>query len=441
MLKICHKIKKENVAIFLLLSVALILRLAVLIEKGPMYGLGSDDLSYINSGITLTETGSITMHGYLSAQIMPGMPILIALFVLIFGKGYGLWLALKLFWIAMGILSIWGVYKIVKKFSNTFWAILASCFFLAPDFLWMDNIILTETPFMCLFIYLIYFSIQLAYEKKKKYFWFIVASYIACLLIRPTIAPYPLFLFVYLYFKKYDMKLMGRQIVLASLCVSMVIIPWTIRNYVHFNKFIPLTYGMGNPKLLGTYQGYHIPNDDDLDYEEHVINKMRDEIKEYYNFETKEWKDHYMSRYYSLELDGLYANYRLKVWREQSFLGMMASYLILKPYIMIYNSFYWEEVLHISKDWNYCLRILDLCLFFFATLAILSHKKRRTEGIFIISFYIFQIAVYCYSFAFDRYAQTLYFLRFIVIGWGMYLLFSYIKQKYIEKKKISISNF
>ncbi len=428
MIHIKCKERRKNLPILLLVLVAFIFRIGVIVTKGPMYGLNSDDISYVNSAITFVETGEITMHGVLSAQIMPGMPFLLAPFVLLFGKGYELWLALKLFWMVMGLASILGVYKIVRIFSNTGFAILAACFFLAPDFAWMDNLILTETPFMFSFIYLIYFSIQLAHKKQKKYFWFILVSYSFCLFMRPTIAPYPLFLFVYLYFRKYDMKLMFRQIIIAGCVVAAFIIPWTIRNYVHFNAFIPLTYGMGNPKLLGTYQGYHPPNDMDLDYETHVIDKMRDEIKEYYNFETNEWKDHYMSKYYALKLDGVYADYRLKVWKEQNFPDVVKSYFILKPKIMIYNSFYWDSVFSIPIEWNYYFRNLDLSLFLFAVFAVLLDKRIRVEGFFITILYFFQIAVYCYSFAFDRYAQTLYFLRFIIIGWGLQTLFCYLKK-------------
>ena len=427
------KVKRKDLPIILLLLVAFILRIGVLITKGPMYGLNSDDVSYVNSAITFVETGQITMHGVLSAQIMPGMPFMIAPFVLLFGKGYGLWLALKLLWITMGLASIFGVYKIVRIFSNTYFAIFAACFFLAPDFAWMDNLILTETPFMFSFIYLLYFSIQLAHKKQKKYFWFILISYSFCLLMRPTIAPYPLFLFVYLYFKKYDMKLMFRQIIIAALFVSSFIIPWTIRNYIHFNEFIPLTYGMGNPKLLGTYQGYHPPNDIDLDYKTYVIDKMSDEIKEYYDFEANEWKNHYMSKYYALKLDGVYADYRLNVWKEENFPDFIKSYFIFKPKIMVYNSFYWDNVFSIPISWNYCFRALDLFLCFFSVFAILFDKRIRQEGYLIVILYIFQIAVYCYSFVFDRYAQTLYFLRFIIIGWGLQILFKYIKKRLITK--------
>ena len=48
------------------------------------------------------------MHDdYPSAQIMPGMTVLIGLFVLLFGEGKLLWIALKLLWICMGLGTAW----------------------------------------------------------------------------------------------------------------------------------------------------------------------------------------------------------------------------------------------------------------------------------------------------------------------------------------------
>ena len=46
------KVKRKDLPIILLLLVAFILRIGVLITKGPMFGLNSDDVSYVNSAIT-----------------------------------------------------------------------------------------------------------------------------------------------------------------------------------------------------------------------------------------------------------------------------------------------------------------------------------------------------------------------------------------------------
>ncbi|MEG0034928.1 MAG: hypothetical protein RR734_05085 [Bacilli bacterium] len=432
------KIEKSSIPIILILVIAAIMRIAVLSEMNVDYNLASDDLSYINSAITFVHTGQITMHGVLSAQIMPGMPLLLAPFILCFGTGTFMWMGVKALWILMGLLSIYFVYRIVCLYANRYYGALAAFFFLSIDFAWMDNLILTETPFMFSFILLIYLSLKLGKTQEKKYYWLIIVTYIFCLLIRPTIAPYPIFLFVYLYFCKYDMKLMFQQILIAGGILSCIIVPWTIRNYIQFDAFVPLTYGMGNPKLMGTYQGVGFPLDKDLDYEKNVIANMPKEMKHYYN--NGKWLDHYMSKYYSLELDGMKADYRMSYWWEHDKKSMLKSYLIYKPYGMVYNSFYWATPFNISDDINMLFRKVDLFLCFFATIGILLNRRRIKELLLIASFYIFQIIVYSYSFSFSRYAQTLYFIRYIIIGMGLYELWQYLLNRKKKQQIIKVND-
>lgn len=431
-------IKKIKAPIGVVLFVAAAIRLAIMIYYGPEYGLSSDDLSYVNAAIRFCETGEITIHGVISAQIMPGMIWLLAPLVILFGKGTSLWVAMKLLWIAMSIGSIYGIYKIVRLYAKEKFAVFAAAFFLAVDFAWMDNLILTETPFMLAFIYMIYASLKLAETSKKKYFYWICICYMAALLMKATIAPVPLFLFLYLWLKKYDMKLMFRQMGIAILIVLAFIVPWSIRNYIRFDhQFIPLTYGAGNPRLLGSYQGHSVPLDEDLDYETNVYKKMPDKMRKYFNqdgtlkeaYQGDKWHDDYMAAYYSLELDGMKADYRLKVWRETAPLDYVISIVARKPYIMILNSFYWEEMFGIPIGVNYIFRYVDLALFVVGLAGIILNRKRWKECGFVLAIYVFQIFVYSFTFAFSRYAQTLFFFRYIIIGWGLHELSAYITMK------------
>ena len=80
----------------IVLALLLAVHLAALWSLGPEYTLNSDDLSYIKSGIRFAQTGTITMHTeYPSAQIMPGMTVLIAAVYRLVGDGAALWIVLK----------------------------------------------------------------------------------------------------------------------------------------------------------------------------------------------------------------------------------------------------------------------------------------------------------------------------------------------------------
>ena len=150
-----------NWPILIIMIISLILHVLAIKQLGFNYTLNSDDASYVKSGITFLQTGKITMHGVISAQIMPGMTFLIAFMALIFGTGFKLMIALKILWMLMGILTIYIVYKTINLYYSKYISTLPCIFFLAIDYIWMDNLTLTETPYILLFALLIYHTLKL----------------------------------------------------------------------------------------------------------------------------------------------------------------------------------------------------------------------------------------------------------------------------------------
>lgn len=414
-----NKIKSlflDNWCILVVLIISLILHILALKELGFNYSLNSDDADYIKSGIVFLQTGKITMHDVLSAQIMPGMTFLIAFMALIFGVGSKLIISLKILWLVMGLLTIYIVYKTIKLYSNQYIAAISCLFFLAADYIWMDNLILTETPYILLFSLLIYHTLKLSMKANKKDFILIVIYYILAVFIRPTIGIFPIFLFVFLILKKYNFKLLIRQCIIAGIILLLCLIPWTYRNYKIFNHFIPLTYGTGNPLLLGTYQGRGYPTDEELDYVKNVDEKMSAEMKYYLQNPNK--KD-YMTKYYSLEYDGLKAKYRMHEWWNKDKISMLKSYLIYKPLQNFDNYFYWDTIMGISGNQLNVVRKVEIILFVISSILIFINKKRIKEWLFLILTYGSQIAIYSYTFAFSRYAISMFFIRYIIIGIGI----------------------
>lgn len=414
-----NKIKSlflDNWCILVVLIISLILHILALKELGFNYSLNSDDADYIKSGIVFLQTGKITMHDVLSAQIMPGMTFLIAFMALIFGVGSKLIISLKILWLIMGLLTIYIVYKTIKLYSNQYIAAISCLFFLAADYIWMDNLILTETPYILLFSLLIYHTLKLSIKTNKKDYVLIVIYYILAVFIRPTIGIFPIFLFVFLILKKYNFKLLIRQCIIAGIILLLCLIPWTYRNYKIFNHFIPLTYGTGNPLLLETYQGSGYPTDEELDYVKNVDEKMSAEMKYYLQNPNK--KD-YMTKYYSLEYDGLKAKYRMHEWWNKDKISMLKSYLIYKPLQNFDNYFYWDTIMGISGNQLNVVRKVEIILFVISSILIFINKKRIKEWLFLILTYGSQIAIYSYTFAFSRYAISMFFIRYIIIGIGI----------------------
>ena len=434
-IKKVKKIIKNNWPIIFVIGISLILHSLALNELGFKYSLKSDDLHYVYSGIEFAKTGHIIMHDVLSAQIMPGLTFVIAFLSLIFGSGIKLWIALKILYMLMGLMTIVIVYKTLRLYTNKYIATIPCIFFLAADFVWMDNLILTETPFILLFSLLVYFTLRLSINRSKRDYILIIICYILALFIRPNIGIYPLFLFIFLLLKKYDLRLLIKQCLVAGIVLLLVLTPWTIRNYKVFGKFIPLTYGMGNPLLLGTYQGFNYPADDEVEYQKEVYEKAPEELR--YYLENPDEKD-YMTKYYSLEYDGLIAKYRMRKWWKNDKKAMLRSYLLYKPRILIDTAFYWKEILGIKISMLYIIRKVELILTAISILVIIINKKRIKEMLFLGMIYMSQIILYAYTFAFDRYGITLFFIRYLIIGIGIDVIYKMIKNR--SKKNESIND-
>lgn len=406
------KIIKNNYVICIVLLIYIILHQLALSTLGVDYSINSDDISYIISGKTFFETGIITMHGDISAQIMPGMTFFIAFLCLIFGTGSKLMLALKLSWIIFGFLTIIVVYKTIKIFTNQYIAAIPCFMFLTVDYVWMNNLILTETPYILIFSLLVYHTIRLGQMQKTKDYILIVIYYIIGVFIRPNIGIFPIFIFIYLILNKYDFKRIIKQGLIAGIILIAILTPWAYRNYKLFDRFIPLTYGIGNPLLLGTYQGSGYPSDEELDYKKHVDDKMSKEMK-YYR-ENPEVEKH-LTRYYNLEYDGLKAKYRMKYWWEHDKISMLKSYLYDKPYGLMYNTFYWDILFGIERDSLMKIRKFEIILFIISSILILIKKKYIKEWITLVSLYMSQVMIYAYTYSFGRYAVSMYFIRYIII--------------------------
>jgi len=65
----------------------------------------------------------------------------------------------------------------------------------------MDNLTLTETPYILLFALLIYHTLKLSKNTNNKDYILIVIYYIMAVFIRPNIGIFPLCLFVFLLLK------------------------------------------------------------------------------------------------------------------------------------------------------------------------------------------------------------------------------------------------
>lgn len=342
-----------------------------------------------------------------------------------------LWLAMKLLWFAMGSISAFFVYKCVTVFLPKKYGIIATLGFFSVDFIWMDNLILTETPFMLCFCIMLYSTLMMV--KDKKYFWPCAVSYMLALMFKANIALYPIFAMCYLLLKKYDLKVFIRQCFILAAMILCFVIPWSVRNYIHYDAFIPLTWGSGNPMLLGTYQGQGYPSDEELDYEKNVEEVAKKKYQKYYDKDGNIRED-YLKKYISLETDGIKAKYRLKEWARKDILSLVDSYLIIKPLGMLDDVFYWDTLWEIDSLDVLKIRRFDIGLCGFVIFLSFYLKKYRKEMFFLTLLYLGNTYIYAMTFAFSRYAATLMPIRFIIVGIGVPLIIEVLRRLLCEKQ-------
>ncbi|GAB1773415.1 ArnT family glycosyltransferase [Priestia megaterium] len=391
--------KKVLISILIL---GFVLRILTFFVYGYDINLSSDDENYRISAKTLLDTGMLT---YVEADIptvhiMPGQVWLLTIPMLIFGKGTMSLIATKLMFIMIGILSIFLIYKLGSRLFNEKAGLIAA-FLLAVYFpqILMDNLTLTESPFIAVFLALIYYSIKLADDKKMSTFLMMLLLYFIALFLRVQIAFYPIFLFIYLLLMKYPFKLMMKQFSISVIALLFLLGPWWYRNYIDYHKFIPLTGGSGNPLLLGSYFGENVPPGD---YGETV--KRIDEENPGAN------------KYEIMEAQKVVAEERIKEWWKKDKVAFIKSYLYLKPQKMWRSEYYPIEIFLSNPTVNEIGNILKKVSVIATFTTFFLFRKRRKEIFFLVSLLFFQTYFNSSFFAFDRYALPMMPILFILLA-------------------------
>ena len=408
------RIFSSDKIIWIIISLLFIINVGYMIYVGPGYTTYSDDMAYVNSGLTLKNLGIISIHEdmYPSAQIMPGMPVLIAVVSMLFGEGTLFWTVLKLVLITFGSMTAYYVYKSVRLFCPVWCAALATLPLFKPDFVCINNQAMTEPPYIFFFTALVYATLCIG-QKKYKYCILWIAMFMCALMFRANILPFPVFAAIYFILKKVDAKKIltaGCALLIALACF---VVPWSIRNYRYFNTFIPFTYGAGDAIYLGTFQGIGYPEYEAIDYPA-VWDEIREDYKYYYT-EDNQFRPEY-ALYVSLEGKERIAKYRINIWMEENPVQCILSYLVIKP-VQLMTSIWHNGPWHSVIRWVLgAFALINLGLAILAVYLSFSRKQNRAPVAFLSLFYIGTIYIHSLSFVSGRYALSLETALFIIIG-------------------------
>lgn len=212
----------------------------------------SDGIMYHQLARSLIEVGTYSYaDGTATAYWPPGYPLLLCgLYTL----GFSL-LAVKLFQVALGLISVWLAFLIGCRLAGTKAGLWTSLLLAVhPYHIFYCNLILTETLFVALFAGSLLFYCRVQESSSFKDAGLLGLFTGAGILVRPFFIMLPAF-FILLSPKRF------KPLLLTLFISAIIIAPWTLRNYRVFHKLIPVSSNGGinfwighNPKTTGGFQ-------------------------------------------------------------------------------------------------------------------------------------------------------------------------------------------
>ncbi|RCW47610.1 dolichyl-phosphate-mannose-protein mannosyltransferase [Paenibacillus prosopidis] len=258
--KLNHISYRVRISLIVIILLVFAISTASVLYHGDHFLLGSyeklnnDDVKYVNSAKILLNKHTLAYNSgeAPSAFIMPGMPLILSGFMLIFGQDNDAVIAFRVLQAALQALSIYLIFVIANHLFNCRAAIIAciaSALYL-PDY-FSSGVILSETLFRTIFILLICFCIlALKSNQTKHYVIAAVLVGLACY-FKPHAILFPIVLFILWLVNRVSWKTIIKHTTVISVTLILLLCPWWIRNYATFDEFIPFTKSAGNPMLLG----------------------------------------------------------------------------------------------------------------------------------------------------------------------------------------------
>ncbi|MGI5976233.1 MAG: ArnT family glycosyltransferase [Candidatus Limivicinus sp.] len=423
--------------IFVVVFLAFLVRIAMFFYLGSGATCDSDDVAYIESGIVFAKTGVVSVWTpYPTAKIMPGMPVVCGILSLIFGQGNAYIDSIRILWIILGSCTPYVLYKCCSVFLPKWYGVIAACWFLLPNWAWSDNAVLTEAPYLLFSMLAFYFMLKMGEEKcgSKKTVWAYVLSVMAGFMFRATMLIIIPFTLLYLLaFKKISFQNLKKPCLLMLAALLVFIIPWTVRNYIQFGEFIPVTDGATNPTLKGTYQGETAPADESLDYESNVLHVLMDEYPEYFNADGT-LRDIADGEKMTEKYEALQTRYRLREWFRRDPLGLLKAYFISKPACVLDWVWIWLPLPKLYYSLRDLARV-NLIVCFLGFILAFVFKKKRKITLFLSLYYWINIYILALSFISERYAAMYMPVRYMMFSITLYLIVDFIKGRRAKKQR------
>lgn len=214
-------------------------------ERIGFFFYGNDAHSYLDPIETFVDHGAFLLDGEYSAFRMPGYLLLYGIPYFIIGQEIGL-LILSLFNLIIDVASCVLLFKLLVRIVKPDWSFLILIGYLIyPRIASFGYLGMPEVVASFCLIGIVYCATELQFTFKRKYIWFSALLITQLVFMKPiAVLLIPVILAHILYvFCKNSMSLSH----LVSAGFSYLLIPclaigiWTVRNYMQFDKIMPLS--------------------------------------------------------------------------------------------------------------------------------------------------------------------------------------------------------
>lgn len=317
-------VRKTLVLLALILLAGFMLRLVPILDYDMGPNTFSDDNGYLTSGITFAN------HGYVgyedtavqSTAIGPGIPLLLGALFAAFGYDAGGLLAVHIAFSCIGLLTAIGAYLLGTLLCDRVTGLLAAAFCaLEPGLVSVNSLFLTETPYMCLNLFVMYCFIRCVKEWNLRIYWtgivcMLLGAMFKGLVLMAPLAALPLILRCRERIRAWIPR--GAVIVVAFVIGFS---PWWVRNWQVLDRFVPFTANRGDLQLLGSYIGWGCPEGN---YDEAVL-----------QLDAEAWIEGVQEDVaLRFARRGDLGKARLAEWFRTHPVGFILTHLIYKPFVL-----------------------------------------------------------------------------------------------------------
>lgn len=346
---------------------------------GSLQKFDNDDVKYIRSAWNLLDNKILSYKNIKepTVYIMPGLTYILSFFMMIFGRFGGI-TAFKVFQVILQAGSIYLIFLISRKVFNSKIGIIA-CIIdaLYGAEIYAANVILMECTFKFLFLLLIFISLYAIERKDLKLYTAGGIIWGTACLFRPTIVIFPAAILIMWIKSRYKLSEMFKYTAVVIGVFCLIMMPWWVRNYNTFNRFIPFTKSGGNPFMQGTFINYD---------------------------QSAGWGVPYIEGKNELESNQNEINagtQRLRIYGRKDPLKYILWYTFGKTYYFWVKPFYWESLFHIPTVEVYDFHLLIL---FLAAVGIIGKINKNMNSVFLISILIAFNLIYLPFCTFARYS-------------------------------------